>query len=367
MRILHNIVSSARVRLAAARFARAVLRNAIVALLILIVTGVIAVRAGRPAWNAPFAAMLGSFFAIFAVVEGILRVPARVTSALVLDKALKTHELFATALDVEQVQGDIPAEIRGRAESAARECDVNAAVPVRIHPLLIAVPVILAAALLVVISESGATPDETAALIAKKLDSAAVQLSASGRGSDEEIAAAIREAVEALKKGSVGADRVEEIRRAVRVRIRSSQAILDAIRELEKLGMKDVRGSVEKGDPRAASAAAASALESGLDEDAVREQVAHLFDSIRDGDLRRKLSGLDGVEDLPKLAELLAEYVGAADTAALEEVGRNLDAAASKAEPSAAPGEVAAGPSAEIDIESIPLRYRTVVVRYFSP
>jgi len=367
MNTVHSVVSSARARLAAARLARAALRNAIVALLILIVTSIIAIRAGRPAWNAPFAAALGSFLAVSAVVEGIAGIPAGTTSALVLDRALKTHELFAAALDVERTQGDIPAEIRSRAAAAAKQCDVSEAVPIRVHPILVAAPVILCAALLVVISGSGASPDETAALIAERLDSAAVQLSASSQESDEEIAAAIREAAETLKKGNVAVDRLEEIRRAVRVRMRSSQVVLDAVRELEKLGMTDLRQAVEKGDPRAASAAAAAALKPGLDEEAVREQLARLFDSVRDGDLRRKLSGLDGVKDLPKLAMLLAEYVGAADPASLEEVGRTLESAASKDEASVAPGDVAAGPSAEIDVESMPLRYRVVVTRYFSP
>lgn len=306
-----KLVRRARARLLLILLAKTAMRNAAVLLFILIIIRVSGM------WI-PSAVI----FVLATAAETMARAPGRIDAALALDRALATHELFATALEMEFVPGDMPLEIRDRADRAAKDCDLDRALPISLHPILVAAPIILTAVLLVV-SER---PERPARIVQFQKNTAG------------------------LIKNTPG----------VRIRIETSEAVMRTAYELEDMGILGIEDAIRRGDGEEASSAVSRAERTGLNRTRASDAIDRLMNSVRDPDLRSRIAASGGADNLPGLAEILAEYARGANVGALRDAQDNSNNGYSRTD------IMPQGPSPNVDIDSVPPRYRSVVKRYFT-
>ncbi len=339
--VIDKIIRLARIRLLTVVAAGAALRNTTGLLILLVVVALLKRIFGLAipgVWTLPAI----SLFTIAAAVETFVRAPGHTAAALALDRAMVTHELFTTAIEMESARGDIPDEIKTRAAAAARNCDVRASVRFSVSPVLAVAPLVLAAVFLTIPGQSADPP----------LVQQPNQVDPSGNTKQ-----AIDEA---------------------RARLETVRAVTKAAAELEALGISGLKDAVVRGDTKAASEAGSKAKDGGIDSAAITDIVDRLRKLALDRGLRDRLAH-SGVEDLGDLAGILAEYTAGADVSALVAALDTLRAAAAAAsvsgtgqptgtgDTSLPPVEIASGTSPIVNLDSVPPRYRDLVKRYFTP
>lgn len=286
---LQSIVGGARIRLLANTAARIALINTSVLLCVLIVAAILQRAIGL---SMPGQWVLALVFILVAVsgIQLVVSIPCRVTAALALDRACSTHELFATAEELDSKSGDIPEEIRVRAEAAASDCDLTRAIPVLVRPTLFVVPILLTALLLVIPKQS----------------SIPVVVRSSDEGMD----------------GNETADALAAVER----RLTTIRAITGAAEKLEELGIPGLKQAVERGDVEAALACV-SAAGHQIDKERLGDVYDWLKKNVQDRELRDRLVQGSGGNS-GDLAGMLAEYVAGVNVSDLLVQKEALQAAA---------------------------------------